>query len=136
MLTLLQLAPRGVRVLGMGSGLFAMIFLGIIALFSILIGRCQKTGSLRAGLVCGVPLVILGIPLAILLLSPRADPYDTIKQEQEYNETYFPRIFIGIFQILFFIAAIISYMVTHGCKGKNALRVENDVETFDPAIHQ
>jgi len=135
MIVQLQLAPTGARVLGMGSGLFGFIFIGIICLFIILFGRCAKDQGTRMLLSCVVPVIIFGLPLLIVLSSPRADPYDTVKATQEYDTTYLPRVIIGVFQILFAVLALISFLGTHACKPVNASRIEDDIENFDPATH-
>jgi energy-coupling factor transporter transmembrane protein EcfT len=135
MIVLQQLAPQGVRVLGMGQGLFGFIFVGIICLFIILIGRCAKDPATRMIVSCVVPTVIFGLPLLIVLISPRADPYDKVKLTQEYDTTYLPRGAIGTFQILMVLVAFVSYLSTHACKSVNSSRVENDIENFDPATH-
>ena len=135
MIVQLQLAPTGARVLGMGSGLFGFIFIGIICLFIILFGRCAKDQGTRMLLSCVVPVIIFGLPLLIVLSSPRADPYDTVKATQEYDTTYLPRVIIGVFQILFAVLALVSFLGTHACKPVNASRIEDDIENFDPATH-
>ena len=135
MIVQLQLAPTGARVLGMGSGLFGFIFIGIICLFIILFGRCAKDQGTRMLLSCVVPVIIFGLPLLIVLSSPRADPYDTVKATQEYDTTYLPRVTIGVFQILFAVLALVSFLGTHACKPVNASRIEDDIENFDPATH-
>jgi len=145
MLTLLQLPPQGPRVLGMGAGLFAFMFLGLLSLFSILFGRCQKGGGLKALFVCVLPLICFGLPIGILLIAPRADPYDTDGMERydlfanksypQYDLTYRPRVVIGVLQILFFILAVISFLAVHGCKPVTASRIEDDIEYHDPATH-
>ena len=135
MIVQLQLAPTGARVLGMGSGLFGFIFIGIICLFIILFGRCAKDQGTRMLLSCVVPVIIFGLPLLIVLYSPRADPYDTVKATQEYDTTYLPRVIIGVFQILFAVLALVSFLGTHACKPVNASRIEDDIENFDPATH-
>ena len=130
-----ELAPEGIRVLGMGQGLFGFIFVGIICLIIIIVGRCAKTAKNRLLLSVVVPIVIFGFPLLIVLASPRADPYDKDKAKQEYDGTYLPRVIIGFFQICFAIVAFVSWLGTHGCQAVNASRVEDDVENFDPATH-
>ena len=84
---------------------------------------------------CVVPVIIFGLPLLIVLSSPRADPYDTVKATQEYDTTYLPRVIIGVFQILFAVLALVSFLGTHACKPVNASRIEDDIENFDPATH-
>ena len=145
MFTLLQLPPQGPRVLGMGSGLFAFLFLGILSLIAIMVGRCQKQGGTRVALTCIVPIVIFGLPLGILLISPRADPYNTDGVERydpfanksypQYDLTYRPRVAIGVVQIIFCILAIASFLTVHACKPVEAQRVDNDIEYHDPATH-
>ena len=135
MIVLQQIAPEGARVLGMGSGLFGFIFVGIICLFIILFGRCAKEPGTRMLLSCVVPSLIFGLPLLIVLASPRADPYDADKLSIEYDTTYLPRIFIGIFQVIFAILAFVSFLGTHACKAVTAARIDNDVENIDPAMH-
>ena len=136
-LVLLQtsVAEASPRVLGMGNGLFGFIFIGIICVFIVIIGRCAKEQSKRLILSVVVPLVIFGLPLLIVLSSPRADPYATSKADIEYDQTYIPRIVVGIFQALFVVVAVVSVMVTHACKPVQASRIEDDIEMYDPASH-
>ena len=132
---MVALASRSPRIIGMGSGLFAFMLIGFITLIIILVGRCQKTSSQRLLISVVVPLVIFVLPLSLVLISPRADPYNTIKLTMEYDLTYRPRIAIGVIQSLFVMVAIASFLATHGFQPVNSKRIEDDVENFDPKIH-
>ena len=123
------------RVLGVGGGLFGFIFVGIICACLIIVGRCMKDQGKRLLFSVVIPLVIFGLPLLIVLSSPRADPYASTKVDIEYDETYIPRVVVGIVQAIFVVVAIISVMVTHACKPVRAARIEDDIEIYDPASH-
>ena len=138
MLVLLQSASirtAGPRVLGMGGGLFGFIFVGVICLVLILVGRCVRDTGTKVLLTCVVPMVIFALPLLIVLSSPRADPYKLETVEPEYDQTWIPRLVTASFQILFVIIAIVSYVLTHACKPVHGSRVEDDVEDFDTATY-
>ena len=117
--------------LGMGGGLFGFIFVGIICLGLILVGRCVRETGTKVLLTCVVPFFIFALPLLIILSSPRADPYKVIEQEPEYDQTMIPRLVTASFQILFVILALVSYLMTHACKPVHSSLIEDDVENFD-----
>ena len=77
------------------------------------------------------------LPLIFLLASPRSDPYaseDSLPSNIAYDQTWHRRIAVGVFQILFVIAAILSFIITHAAKPIQSNRVDDDVENFDPAL--